>query len=181
MTLRTDEGRGEVVYQAPFQPAVGSPSRVQVPFSDFRLVRGPIAIPDAPKLANLSAVYQIGFTAPWHTIGTSHACPRTLAGFFDYQAGVGFVSSSLLVVVPPRVAARISEQMQTLGDFRNGTFQLDIAEIGAFSRSSVLIGMEGTPETLPDQEVKRSRPLVARLEASAAVKGPGAKTSTRKA
>ena len=25
-------------------------------------------------------------------------------------------------------------------------------EIGAFSRSSVLIGMEGTPETLPDQE-----------------------------
>ncbi|CAE7816980.1 unnamed protein product [Symbiodinium microadriaticum] len=124
MTLRTDEGRGEVVYQAPFQPAVGSPSRVQVPFSDFRLVRGPIAIPDAPKLANLSAVYQIGFT----------------------------VSKFV-----------ISEQMQTLDDFRNGTFQLDIAEIGVFSRSSALVGMEGAPETLADQEVKRNRPLVQKL------------------
>jgi len=62
MSLRTDEGRGEVVYQAPFQPAVGAVTRVKVPFADFRLVRGPVALAEAPALSNLSAVYQIGFT-----------------------------------------------------------------------------------------------------------------------
>lgn len=61
MSLRTDEGRGEVVYQAAFQPSVKA-QRVKVPFSDFRLVRGPVALAGAPPLSNLSAVYQIGFT-----------------------------------------------------------------------------------------------------------------------
>ena len=65
MSLRTDEGRGEVVYQAAFQPPVGAAQRVKVPFSDFRLVRGPVALAGAPPLSNLSAVYQIGFTVTW--------------------------------------------------------------------------------------------------------------------
>jgi len=115
MTMRTDEGRGEVVYQAAFQPGVGSVRRVEVPFSDFRLVRGPVAIPGAPKVSNVSAVYQIGFT----------------------------VSKFV-----------ISEQMQMMEDFRNGTFQLDIKEIGAFSRQGV--AAPEVPETLADGKVKRS-------------------------
>eukprot|EP00434_Breviolum_minutum_P029188 symbB.v1.2.025818.t1/scaffold2532.1/size76761/4 len=68
MTLRTDEGRGEVVYQAPFEPSVQM-QRIKVPFADFRLVRGPIALAEAPPLANLSAVYQIGFTVSKFVIG----------------------------------------------------------------------------------------------------------------
>lgn len=97
LSLRTNEGRGEVVYQAPFTPPAGeSANPVYVPFSDFVLVRGPIAVPNAPKVSNVSAIYQLGFTVSKFVIGP---------------------------------------QMTQLDGFRNGTFQLDVAELGAWTES----------------------------------------------
>lgn len=75
MTVRTDGSRGEQVYQAQFDLKkamddsldMGSDgedkwARVFVPFDDFKLVRGPMLIPDGPKLDVTGGLFQIGMT-----------------------------------------------------------------------------------------------------------------------
>eukprot|EP00931_Biecheleriopsis_adriatica_P050866 TRINITY_DN29483_c0_g1_i1.p1 TRINITY_DN29483_c0_g1~~TRINITY_DN29483_c0_g1_i1.p1 ORF type:complete len:427 (-),score=51.65 TRINITY_DN29483_c0_g1_i1:161-1417(-) len=124
LALRTDEGRGEVVYQAPFLPPTSLSAKIKVPFDEFVLVRGPIAVPNAPPLSNVSAVYQLGFT----------------------------VSKFV-----------ISSQMKTVDDFRNGSFQLDIEELGVYTESplsGVMPDFVDMPASLSDEEVKRKRPLL---------------------
>jgi len=129
LSLRLDETRGEVVYQAEFVPPVGDMQAVYVPFSSFQLVRGPIAILGAPSISNTSAIFQIGFT-----------CSK-------------FV---------------IDSKMTQLEDFRNGTFQLDIAEIGAYAErpavsSQVLIDdAPDAPEALTEAQAKGRQPLLVR-------------------
>lgn len=128
LALRTEEGRGEVVYQAPFVPPTGGePRPVYVPFSDFVLVRGPVAVPGAPKISNVSAIYQLGFTVSKFVIGAT---------------------------------------MTPLEGFRNGTFQLDIAELGAFSEASAAASWKAgaaAPAPLSEDEAQRKRPLALRL------------------
>jgi len=68
MTLRTSGGeRGEVVYQTMFQidPKIEGLQRILLPFSAFRLVRGPRLIPGAPLLDadKTGTVFQVGLTA----------------------------------------------------------------------------------------------------------------------
>jgi len=133
LSLRTQEGRGEVVYQAPFVPPAGrTVEPVFVPFSDFVLVRGPIAVPGAPKLSKVGALYQLGFTVSKFVIG---------------------------------------ETMTPLEDFRNGTFQLDIGELGLYTDGAPpavseaeadLLGVEAPP-VVSEAEAMRARPLVERL------------------
>lgn len=70
MTTRTESSRGEQVYQASFKlsknGSADTPSddssfvRVQIPFSDFRLVRGPRLVVDAPPISVSEGIYQIG-------------------------------------------------------------------------------------------------------------------------
>ncbi|KAK3249481.1 hypothetical protein CYMTET_41090 [Cymbomonas tetramitiformis] len=66
-TLRTQNDRGEVVYQAPFVPPVASspdnlPAPVYLPWESFRLVRGPVVVPDVPPLSaeECTAVFGLG-------------------------------------------------------------------------------------------------------------------------
>eukprot|EP00401_Gymnodinium_catenatum_P051383 CAMPEP_0117540172 /NCGR_PEP_ID=MMETSP0784-20121206/43363_1 /TAXON_ID=39447 /ORGANISM="" /LENGTH=399 /DNA_ID=CAMNT_0005336821 /DNA_START=17 /DNA_END=1216 /DNA_ORIENTATION=+ len=132
LSMRTADDRGEVVYQAPFSPpSGGDPMPVYVPFSDFVLVRGPVAVPGGAPLDNVSAVYQLGFTVSKFVIGAT---------------------------------------MVQLEDFRNGTFQLDIAELGAYSEGgggqawlSASADRPTAPEALPEGEARRQQPLLLRL------------------
>ena len=71
-TVRTQNNRGEVVYQASFVPPVASkdptskdgflPAEVRIPWESFRLVRGPVVVPNVPPLSadQCSAVYGLG-------------------------------------------------------------------------------------------------------------------------
>ena len=68
-TVRTQNNRGEVVYQASFVPPVASkdpaspkPAEIRIPWESFRLVRGPVVVPDTPPLSadQCAEVYGLG-------------------------------------------------------------------------------------------------------------------------
>ena len=65
-TVRTQNDRGEMVYQATFSPpvvdATETPTETRIPWSSFRLVRGPTVVPDVPPLAaeRCGEVYGLG-------------------------------------------------------------------------------------------------------------------------
>jgi len=77
-TVRTQNNRGEVVYQASFVPPVSLassrstkdagkeedaiPTEVRIPWESFRLVRGPVVVPDVPPLSadRCGEVYGLG-------------------------------------------------------------------------------------------------------------------------
>lgn len=58
VSMRTKDDTSEVVYSAEFRPPADYVGTVLVPFSDFKLVRGPRLVPNAPPM-NASAVYQL--------------------------------------------------------------------------------------------------------------------------
>tara|TARA_B110000977_G_scaffold201162_1_gene294474 strand:+ start:7757 stop:8980 length:1224 start_codon:yes stop_codon:yes gene_type:complete len=68
-TVRTQNDRGEMVYQATFLPPVvdknngDTPVETRIPWSKFRLVRGPTVVPDVPPLSaeQCASVYGLGF------------------------------------------------------------------------------------------------------------------------
>ena len=71
-TVRTQNDRGEMVYQATFVPPVVDsskknepnelPPQTRIPWSNFRLVRGPTIVPDVPPLSKeqCASVYGLG-------------------------------------------------------------------------------------------------------------------------
>eukprot|EP00740_Mantoniella_antarctica_P023874 CAMPEP_0198680696 /NCGR_PEP_ID=MMETSP1468-20131203/5329_1 /TAXON_ID=1461545 /ORGANISM="Mantoniella sp, Strain CCMP1436" /LENGTH=464 /DNA_ID=CAMNT_0044421339 /DNA_START=49 /DNA_END=1443 /DNA_ORIENTATION=+ len=69
-TVRTQNNRGEVVYQATFMPPVADktkdanakPEEIRIPWESFRLVRGPVVVPDVPPLSadQCSQVFGLG-------------------------------------------------------------------------------------------------------------------------
>ena len=69
-TVRTQNDRGEMVYQATFEPPVADaaasaedvPRETRIPWDAFRLVRGPTVVPDVPPLSaeQCGSVYGIG-------------------------------------------------------------------------------------------------------------------------
>eukprot|EP00316_Scyphosphaera_apsteinii_P021037 CAMPEP_0119342668 /NCGR_PEP_ID=MMETSP1333-20130426/105188_1 /TAXON_ID=418940 /ORGANISM="Scyphosphaera apsteinii, Strain RCC1455" /LENGTH=345 /DNA_ID=CAMNT_0007354933 /DNA_START=139 /DNA_END=1176 /DNA_ORIENTATION=- len=104
MTLRTQNDRGEVVYQAEWQPSnADALARAFLPFTSFRLVRGPLIIPGAPPLSAdlLASVYQLGLTISKFRIADP-------SGALPY-------------------AARLSD-----AEFRSGPFRVALAELGAY-------------------------------------------------
>eukprot|EP00310_Coccolithus_braarudii_P025570 CAMPEP_0183355848 /NCGR_PEP_ID=MMETSP0164_2-20130417/42100_1 /TAXON_ID=221442 /ORGANISM="Coccolithus pelagicus ssp braarudi, Strain PLY182g" /LENGTH=378 /DNA_ID=CAMNT_0025529089 /DNA_START=14 /DNA_END=1150 /DNA_ORIENTATION=+ len=66
LTIRTGASRGEVVHSAEWKPRVGDSNDGPklIPFSDFRLVRGPRLVPGAPPLnaSSCKSVFGIGMT-----------------------------------------------------------------------------------------------------------------------
>lgn len=129
LSLRTQEGRGEVVYQAPFMPPAGKTMQsVFVPFSDFVLVRGPVAVTGAPRLSEVGALYQLGFTVSKFVIG---------------------------------------ETMTALDNFRNGSFQLEIGELGVYKGGAAATWPNEqrmiAPPVMPEAKAQRARPLAERL------------------
>lgn len=88
MSTRVKPDRGEVLYQAPvfFEQVEDQWSTVKVPFSSFRLVRGPRMIPDAPPLNTTGGIYQIGMTMSKFEFGdTTTELKNFREGFFDLQ------------------------------------------------------------------------------------------------
>jgi len=70
-TVRTQNDRGEMVYQATFEPPVADaadaaadilPCETRIPWDAFRLVRGPTVVPDVPPLSaeQCGSVYGLG-------------------------------------------------------------------------------------------------------------------------
>jgi hypothetical protein len=66
-TVRTQNDRGEMVYQATFTPPVvdddkKTPRETRIPWNAFRLVRGPTVVPDVPPLSaeQCGSVYGLG-------------------------------------------------------------------------------------------------------------------------
>ena len=69
-TVRTQNDRGEMVYQATFAPPVADaaasatdvPRETRIPWDAFRLVRGPTVVPDVPPLSaeQCGSVYGLG-------------------------------------------------------------------------------------------------------------------------
>lgn len=80
MAVRTRQDRGEIVYQAPLPLRPLARGTVFVPWSDFRLVRGPRLVPDALPLSAeaVNATYQVSLVASKFTISASGAA---LPGF----------------------------------------------------------------------------------------------------
>ena len=85
MAVRTRQDRGEIVYQATLKPKPLQRERFFLPWSDFRLVRGPRLVPDAPPLSaeSVNATFQISLVVSKFTISDNGAAlPNFLQGKF---------------------------------------------------------------------------------------------------
>ena len=88
-TVRTQNDRGEMVYQATFAPPVVDaaaktriPAETRIPWSSFRLVRGPAVVPDVPPLSaeQCGSVYGLGLIMS--RFGTAGPMPEFREGPF---------------------------------------------------------------------------------------------------
>mmetsp|Transcript_35310 Transcript_35310/g.105468 ORF Transcript_35310/g.105468 Transcript_35310/m.105468 type:complete len:474 (-) Transcript_35310:206-1627(-) len=117
VTLRTDTSRGEMVYQAAFElPNKGDEAStleggdwnlVKVPFSEFKLVRGPRVVPDGPSLDPKGGIFQIGLSLSKFVIGTNTTQLENFrAGYFDLQIKqIGFYNgdAASALASPPKI------------------------------------------------------------------------------
>ena len=117
MSTRTEQGRGEVVYQAPFVfPSAETAmteewSYIEIPFTDFRLVRGPRQVPNAPPINTTNGLYQIGITMSKFAFGQNTSEIENFRdGFFQLDLGeIGFYThtpNKELSVVTPAVLSK---------------------------------------------------------------------------
>lgn len=108
LALRTRQDRGEVIYQTEFAPPPLSRTRVLLPFSEFKLVRGPRLVPGVPPLAaaNASSVFQLSLVLSKFRISTDGAAlPNFKEGPFCTKLyGVGVFRSS-----PTSVAGEVAK------------------------------------------------------------------------
>jgi len=127
VTMRTDTSRGEMVYQAAFplpkrQDEVEDKkwTRVKVPFSDFKLVRGPRVVVGAPALNATGGIYQIGFSLSKFVIGVNTTeLEGFRPGYFDLQLRqVGFyadkAATSLGVSMPDTLSKQEVEKKRPI-------------------------------------------------------------------
>ena len=89
MSTRTDQSRGEQLYQAEFQMPEGTEqwSRISIPFSDFQMVRGARFVPDGEAM-NVSAqgIFQIGLTlSKFRSAQNMTVIENFRPGFFEVQ------------------------------------------------------------------------------------------------
>ena len=139
ITTRTEESRGEQLYQAMFDippPLLDDDdddddnvewATVQIPFSNFTLVRGARKVKDGKPFDAENGIFQIGFTMSKFKIG---------------------------------------ENMTELEGFRPGFFELQFKEIGLYSRSPVeLVGgdLPNTVNALSKAEALQKRPLMLKI------------------
>jgi hypothetical protein len=137
MTTRTENSRGEQLYQAMFEiPKIDKDDsdgtawkRITIPFDNFAQVRGPRLVEGAPKLNITGGLFQIGVSLSKFQMGSN-----------------------------------ITE----LPDFRAGYFELQIKEIGVYSKetsgesfSSLLESSD--VKTLTIDEAKKKRPVLLKI------------------
>jgi hypothetical protein len=87
-STRTKPNRGEVVYQAPFTFPKNQTAwhLVNIPFDDFRLVRGPRIVTDGPPLNTTGGIYQVGMTMSKFVFGANTTELTDFRdGFFEVQ------------------------------------------------------------------------------------------------
>jgi hypothetical protein len=104
MTTRTEDSRGEQLYQAMFEIPHSTDNRgkdgewqfITVPFTSFAQVRGPRLVEGAPALNVTGGLFQIGVTLSKFQLGTNVTMiPNFRAGFFELQLKeIGLCSKS---------------------------------------------------------------------------------------
>ncbi len=88
VTTRSEQSRGEQLYQAMFQLPANQEewNRVEVPFSRFVQVRGPRVVGGAPTLDVSNGLFQIGISLSKFMISTNVTeIPNFRPGFFELQ------------------------------------------------------------------------------------------------
>jgi NADH dehydrogenase [ubiquinone] 1 alpha subcomplex assembly factor 1 len=88
VSTRTDRSRGEQLYQAEFQipPEKEEWSRIQIPFSDFQMVRGATFVPQAEPMNASRGIYQIGLTLSKFRLAQNMTVLENFrAGYFELQ------------------------------------------------------------------------------------------------
>lgn len=146
MTVRTDTSRGEMVYQAEYdlkkaldQAASEGEGKdgwatVEVPFDEFRQVRGPRLVLDGPKLDVAGGIYQIGMTLSKFVMAENTTELEDFRpGFFDMR-------------------------IRRIGFFRNS--ESDSDDVAA---SETAAATPSVPETLTKEEARRKRPLLLKM------------------
>lgn len=118
-STRTNPGRGEKVYQAPFSfPKNQTWHRVHIPFADFRLVQGPRIVPDGPPLNTTGGIYQVGMTMSKFVFGANATELNSFRdGFFEVHfKEIGFYrqqsSSQELAVGLPQILSESEAKKQ---------------------------------------------------------------------
>jgi hypothetical protein len=137
MTTRTENSRGEQLYQAMFEvPTIlkngnanSEWTRIAIPFEDFAQVRGPRLVEGAPTLNVTGGLFQIGVSLSKFQMGTN-----------------------------------ITE----LPNFRAGYFELQIKEIGVYSKEtsgkmSLPLLETSDVKTLTKDEAKKTRPVLLKI------------------
>jgi hypothetical protein len=138
MTTRTENSRGEQLYQAMFEILPKSDKdnngmaewqRITIPFDNFAQVRGPRLVEGAPTLNVTGGLFQIGLSLS------------------KFQMGMNVTE---------------------LPDFRAGYFELQVKEIGVYCKatsgetSSPLVDTNEL-KTLTIEEAKRKRPILLKI------------------
>jgi hypothetical protein len=138
MTTRTEDSRGEQLYQAMFEISAKSDNtakeawqRIFVPFDSFVQVRGPRLVVGAPALNVTGGLFQIGLSLSKFQIGTN---------------------------------------VTEISDFRDGYFELQLREIGVYSKKHSVLGTAGTSlletgqvRTMTKEEAKKKRPILLKI------------------
>merc|ERR1712157_133988 len=114
ITMRTEESRGELVYQAAFTLPPTEFSRVKIPFDEFQLVRGPRMVPNAPKLNVTNGVYQVGISLSKFKMGINATQLENFRpGFFDLHIQrIGFYSKDTPFVSTSTVSTLSKEEAE---------------------------------------------------------------------
>jgi hypothetical protein len=100
MTTRTERSRGEELYQAQFtlpkNNTNGQWARIQIPFSNFRLVRGPRMVQGGTPLNTTGGIYQIGLSlSKFQLSQNTSEIENFRPGFFELQLKtIGVYSNS---------------------------------------------------------------------------------------
>ncbi len=100
MTTRTERSRGEELYQAQFtlpkNNTNGQWARIQIPFSNFRLVRGPRMVQGGTPFNTTGGIYQIGLSlSKFQLSQNTSEIENFRPGFFELQLKtIGVYSNS---------------------------------------------------------------------------------------
>lgn len=88
VSTRTERSRGEQLYQAEFRipPEKEGWSRIQIPFSDFQMVRGATFVPGGEQMNVSQGIYQIGLTlSKFRLAQNMTVLDNFRAGYFELQ------------------------------------------------------------------------------------------------
>jgi len=143
VSLRSNTSRGEMVFQAQFDlaKAVNQAkldnndwARIQLPFDEFQLVRGPRLVVDGEKLDVSGGIFQIGMTLSKFKIAVNTTeLEGFRPGFFDLH-------------------------IQKIGFYKNRNKEDNNGEVEGGDNNFVKVQLQ-IPDTLSKKEAESKRPL----------------------